>query len=340
MTELRRGPIGNRWVIVAPIRGKRPSDFHALGEKAKDLSKADCPFCPGNEDKTPPEIYRVSNPDGSWQVRVVPNKFPALSDDFCGLEQVSVDGLYQRMSGRGRHEVIIESPDHRKGIAELSLSGVEKIVDTFAVRLREIKKDIGHKFVLLFENHGKPAGASLSHPHAQIVATPIVPQMIRRYLQEAHSYYKDKGQCVFCDVLRTELRSGERVIEESDEYVVYAPYASCFPFEMKIMPKEHSHRFTDITGVQRREFADILKRTLRRLKDLLDDPPYNLMLHTAPNVSARSNKHDYYSTLEDGYHWRVVIIPRLTVMAGLEHATGFYINPVPPEQAAQYLREA
>ncbi len=339
MTELRRGPIGDRWVIVAPIRGKRPSDFLAAGERSKELSEAECPFCPGNEDKTPPEIYRVSKPDGSWQVRVVPNKFPALSDDCSETGKLIVDGLYQRMDGQGRHEVIIESPDHRKGIAQLPLKEVQKIVDTFAVRLEQIKKDSRCRFVLIFENHGKAAGASLNHPHAQIVATPIVPQVIDKELQEAHSYYKDKGECLFCDVLKTELRSGERIIEQTDDYVVYAPYDSCFPFEMKIMPRKHAHDFSDISAGERREFADILKRTLHRLRGLLNDPPYNLMLHTAPNVSAGSNKHDYWPTMEHSYHWQVTIIPRLTVMAGLEHATGFFINPVPPEEAAQYLRE-
>jgi UDPglucose--hexose-1-phosphate uridylyltransferase len=340
MTELRQGPIGDRWVIVAPMRGRRPSDLVTVGKESTELSSDDCPFCPGNEDKTPPEIYRVSNPDGSWQVRVVPNKFPALSDDYRGLEQADAGGFYQRMNGLGTHEVIIENPDHEKGIPDLPLKSVETLIDTFAVRLQKLKQDDRYRYILLFENHGKAAGASLSHPHAQIIGIPIVPQAVMSELRQAHSYYEDKKNCLFCDLLKNELRSRERLIEETDEYVVFAPYASCFPFEITIMPKEHVHDFTEISQGQRREFAVILKRTLHRLKEVLNDPPYNLMMKSAPNVSEGSGNQDCFSAMQDSYHWRVEIVPRITVMAGLELATGLYVNPVPPEEAARYLKEA
>jgi len=337
MPELRKGPIEDRWVIVAPERAKRPSDF-LKPEESNGLSPDKCPFCAGNEDKTPPEIYRASNEDGSWQVRVVPNKFPALGN-YPELGQVTVDGLYERMNGVGTHEVIIESPDHERTIPDLPFENVKTIIDTYAVRLRDLKKDDTYPYILLFKNHGKRAGASLSHPHSQIIATPIVPQLVEQELEKARAYYEEKERCLFCDLMMIELQSGKRIIEETDDYVAFTPYASRFPFEITIMPKKHAHDFTDICDEQRREFARILKNTLYRLKQLLGDPPYNLVLHNAPNSIPRPGTPGYWATLQYSYHWRVAIIPRLTTVAGFEWGTGFYINPVPPEDAAQYLKE-
>lgn len=338
MPELRRGPIADRWVIVAPERAKRPSDFLTSDEQPNGLTPDNCPFCVGNEYKTPPEIYRASNKDGSWQVRVVPNKFPAMHD-YPELGRTSVDGFYERMNGVGTHEVIIESPEHEKGIPDLPLEDVKTLIDTYTVRLRELRKDDRYRYILLFENHGKRAGASLSHPHSQIIATPIVPQLVRSELQAAHAYYEEKERCLFCDVMVMELQSGKRIIEETDEYVAFTPYASRFPFEITIMPKKHTHDFADICDEQRREFARILKRTLFRLKQLLGDPPYNLVLHNSPNPIPRPGKPGYWATLQYDYHWRIEILPRLTTVAGFEWGTGFYINPMPPEDAARYLKE-
>lgn len=338
MPELRRGPIGNRWVIIAPERAKRPSDFASPEQEANGMTPEKCPFCAGNEDKTPPEIYRASTADGSWQVRVVPNKFPAMHD-YPELGRSAVDGFYDRMNGVGTHEVIIESPEHEKGIPDLPLEDVKTIVDTYALRLQELKKKDWYRYILLFKNHGKRAGASLSHPHSQIIATPIVPQLMRHELQRARAYYEKKERCLLCDVMVMEIQSGKRIIEETEEFVAFAPYASRFPFEITIMPKKHAHDFADICDEQRREFARILKSTLYRLKKLLGDPPYNLVLHNSPNPIPRPGKPGYWATLQYDYHWRVSIIPRLTTVAGFEWGTGFYINPMPPEDAARYLKE-
>ncbi len=338
MPELRRGPIGNRWVIVAPERAKRPSDFLTSDEQKNGQSPENCPFCAGNEDKTPPEIYRAPSKDGAWQVRVVPNKFPAMHD-YPELGRTAVDGFYDRMNGVGTHEVIIESPEHERGIPDLPLEDVKTVVDTYAVRLQELKKNDWYRYILLFKNHGKRAGASLSHPHSQIIATPVVPQLIHHELQRARAYYEKKERCLLCDLMLMEIQSGKRIIEETDDYVAFTPYASRFPFEITIMPKKHAHDFADICDEQRREFARILKNTLYRLKQLLGDPPYNMVLHNSPNPIPRPGKPGYWATLQYDYHWRVTIIPRLTTVAGFEWGTGFYINPVPPEDAAQYLKE-
>ncbi len=338
MPELRRGPIADRWVIVAPERAKRPSDFLTPKEKPNGLTPDKCPFCAGNEDKTPPEIYRASRSDGSWQVRVVPNKFPAMHD-YPELGRTAVNGFYDRMNGVGTHEVIIESPEHDKEIPDLPLEDVKTIIDTYVLRLQELKKNDWYRYILLFKNHGKRAGASLSHPHSQIIATPVVPRLVRDKLQAARTYYEKKERCLFCDVMLMELQSGERIIEETDDYVAFTPYASRFPFEITIMPKKHAHDFADICDEQRQSLALILKHTLYRLKELLGDPPYNLVLHNAPNPIPRAGKPGYWATLQYDYHWRIAIIPRLTTVAGFEWGTGFYINPVPPEHATRYLRE-
>lgn len=194
------------------------------------------------------------------------------------------------------------------------------------------------RYVLLFKNHGKEAGASLLHPHSQIIATPVVPQEVRSSLHIAKAYYERKERCIFCDVMLAELRSGERVVDDGEGFVVWAPYDSRFPFELVIYPKAHGHDFTDMTDEQKRGLASTLIRTTQRLRTLLGDVPYNFVLKTTPNPIDRPGKPGYWSTLPYDYHWRIAVMPRLTRVAGFEWGTGFYINPMPPESAAEHLR--
>jgi UDPglucose--hexose-1-phosphate uridylyltransferase len=339
MPELRRGPTSNRWVIVAPERAKRPSDFerHSANELASQ-EPASCVFCAGNEAKTPPEIFRVPGPDGTWRVRVIPNKFPALQS-YPELGREDVQGVFDRMNGVGAHEVVVETPDHGAGIPDLGEEQMKLVVDTYIHRLRDLMQNPWFRYVLLFKNHGKEAGASLHHPHSQIIATPIVPQEVRNSLNTARAYYEKKERCLYCDVMLGEMRSGARIVEEVDGYVVWAPYDSRFPFELVIYPKAHSHDFTTLSDDQRWGLARTLIRTLGRLKTLLGDVPYNFVLKTAPNPVPRPGRPGYWTTLQYDYHWRIAILPRLTQVAGFEWGTGFYINPMPPEDAARYLRE-
>ena len=338
MPELRRGPITDRWVIVAPERAKRPSDFQARGSELSEQKPGDCPFCLGNEAMTPPEVYRVDGHDEAWRVRVVPNKFSALQD-YDGLGRAAVEGVFDRMNGVGAHEVVIETPGHSNELPDLDEEQVKHIVDTYSLRLSALMENPDHRYVLLFKNHGKEAGASLLHPHSQIIATPIVPQEVRNALNNAKGYYERKERCLFCDVMLGEIQSGDRVVEELDGYVVIAPYDSRFPFELLIYPKAHSHDFTTLDETQRWGLARTLKRTLKRLKSLLGDVPYNFVLQNSPNLIPRPGKPGYWKTLQYDYHWRIEILPRLTRVAGFEWGTGFYINPMPPENAAKYLRE-
>jgi len=337
MPELRRGPTSNRWVIVAPERAKRPSDFEVRGIELAEQKPANCVFCAGNEDQTPPEVYRIPSEDG-WHVRVVPNKFAALTD-YEDLGREAVAGFYDRMNGEGAHEVVIETPDHYGELPDQPVEQLKRIVDAYIDRLTALMQNPWFRYILLFRNHGKEAGASLLHPHSQIIATPIVPQEMRESLEIAKRYYERKERCLFCDLMLSELKDGERIVDESEGYVVWAPYDSRFPFELVLYPKAHSHDFTTLTDTQRFGLAEMLKSTLQRLVALLGDVPYNFVLKTTPNPIPRPGKPGYWATLQYDYHWRIAILPRLTRVAGFEWGTGFYINPMPPEDAARYLRE-
>ncbi len=335
MPELRRGPLPGRWVIVAPERGRRPLDFRA--EDAPEIKRrGKCPFCPGNEHMTPPEIYRVPGPEGDWRVRVVPNKFPALSD-YPALNPAS-QGPFLKMNGVGAHEVVIDTPDHAHDLDELPQEQVELVVETYVHRLRCLAKDGRFRYVQLFKNHGAKGGASLSHPHSQIVATPIVPPEVEARLGAARDHYERSGTCLVCTLLEKELSAGVRVVEASERFVVLAPYDSRFPFELLIVPRFHAHDFVAMTQEERAAFAGVLRRTLARLRNLLGDVPYNFTLQTSP-VPEPGKGWDW-PELSLGYHWHLEVLPRLTQLAGFEWGTGMYINPVPPEEAARHLRGA
>jgi len=280
--ELRRDSLNGRWAIIAPERGKRPSDYLGKEEESEERTPENCPFCPGNEHMTPPEIYRLNGEDGRWRVRVVPNKFPALQG-YPQLNHTTQGKVFESMNGVGVHEVVIDSPEHKRDIPDLPLNQVEVIIDTYILRLRKLMATSSHRYVLLFKNHGKAAGASLAHPHSQIIATPLIPSEVQARLQSSKIHYEEHNRCLLCDLTAEELRAGERIIEEAHGYVVVAPYASRFPFEMRISPRVHAHDFTTLSKDERQGLAQLLQRTLARLKGLLNDPPYNIILQTAPN---------------------------------------------------------
>lgn len=299
----------------------------------------DCPFCAGRESLTPPEIYRVPGPGDTWRVRVIPNKFPALESDVEEGHEAR-DGFFERLDGRGVHEVVVETPDHTRQLPDLVEDHVKAVIDTFVIRLRALMGDPTHRYVLVFKNHGKEAGASLLHAHSQIIAMPIIPEDVRNSLNTAKAYYERQRRCLFCDVLREELRDGRRVVEEREGYVTLAPFDSRLPFELAIYPQEHAHDFASLADEQRFGLARVLKRTLQRAKTLLGDVPYTLVLQTAPNAAPRPDKPYYWRTLAHDYHWRLEIVPRTTRLGGFEWATGLCINTVSPEDAAQALRDA
>ncbi len=301
-----------------------------------------CPFCKGHEDKTPPEIYAVrdknTQPDTpGWSIRVVPNKFPALTIE--GELNREGLGIFDKMNGVGAHEVVIESPDHEVDLAEQPVEHFAQILGVYQNRLKDLMKDVRFRYVLVFKNHGSVAGASLSHPHTQIIATPITPRTVALELDSAREHYQRKERCLFCDIISQELKDGDRVVSQDRNFVCFTPFASRFPFEIFLAPIDHSHNFADLEGDRLVDLAACLKDILQRLKLSLNNPPYNFVLHTAPNTGATVRRPTHWQTLPYDFHWHIEIIPRLTKMAGFEWGTGFYINPTPPEVAAKYLRE-
>ena len=329
MPEFRKDPITGRWVIIATERAKRPSAF-IVSNPTHSGDGGFCPFCTGNENHTPEETLAYRSPGTApnqpgWWLRVVSNKFPALLRE----EPVSRagDGMYDRISGMGVHEVVIETADHNEHIGDMQLQQVEEVIWAYRDRSIAMLKNPKLEYVMIFKNHRREAGASLDHPHSQMIAMPIVPKRVQEELDGAQRYFEYKERCVYCDVIAQEFKDQERVVVESDLFLSFLPYASRFPFETCIMPKQHASFFHDIERNEVADFAKVLRETMSRLKNTLNDPPFNWMLHTTP---LRNTENAYY-------HWHMEIIPKLTRQAGFEWGTGFYINPFPPEEACKHL---
>jgi UDPglucose--hexose-1-phosphate uridylyltransferase len=329
MPELRKDPVVGRWVIISTERARRPSDFGPEPVRAKG---GNCVFCAGNEDKTPPEVlagrppHTAPNTPG-WTYRVVPNKFPALRIE--GELEPSGEGLYDRMNGIGAHEVVIETPDHQASLATLGEEAIADVLLACRERVLDLKKDPRFEYILIFKNHGEAAGASLEHPHSQLIATPITPIMVKEELDGGARYYDLKQRCVWCDIIRQD-RGGRRMILEDNGFIVLAPFAPRFPFETWIMPRAHRSSFEESGYDDLHGLARTLREFLGRMNRVLNTPPYNFMLHTAPLHDSRLPH----------FHWHLEIIPKLTKVAGFEWGSGFFINPIGPEDSAGHLREA
>ncbi len=330
ISEIRKDYIDDKWIVISAERAKRPDQWKEKSSGAKVMRT--CPFCYGNEHMTPTEVlaYRKSDspPDSpGWDLRCIPNKFPVLQRNET-LDRSSAQ-IFSQMSGVGAHEVVIETPHHDKTIATLPHTQVVRIIKAYQDRYRELCKDDRIKYTLIFKNHGLEGGASMEHPHSQIIATPIIPKRILEETTNARDYYEaNGGNCIYDDIIDNELKKKIRVIVMNSEFIALCPFASSFPFEVWILPRKHHPSFGDINGKERRELATILKYVLERMYNILDNPPYNYIIHTAP-----CDGKDHRS-----YHWHLEIIPRLTRIAGFEWGTGFYINPLPPEDAAKFLR--
>jgi len=336
MTELRKDPIIDNWAIVSTERGRRPLDYKIKTEGKK---KDSCVFCEGNEGETPPEVFAfrekgtTENKPG-WKVRVVPNKYPALQMEEKGII-VEEAGMFKKMDGLGVHEVIIETPHHLKDFDDLSVDNIVLILKTYRERYLYLSKDKRIKYILIFKNYGIDGGASLEHPHSQLIATPIIPQRIKEELNGGKEYFNHNGRCIFCDYIKQEIESKDRLIRETEKFVAISPFAARFPFETWILPKYHNAYYEKTNDDDILSLARIMKETLFKIKKKLNNPSYNFVIHTAPSkeFSAREQP-----DLNKKYHWHIEIIPRLTKIAGFEWGTGFYINTTSPEEAARILR--
>ncbi|MBI4340713.1 MAG: galactose-1-phosphate uridylyltransferase [Candidatus Omnitrophica bacterium] len=341
MPELRKDPLIGRWVIIATERAKRPVDF--IAERDAPLPTEGCPFCEGKETATPKEILAVrTNGNGSdspgWSVRVVPSIKPVLRVE--GQLNRRAKGMYDVMDGIGAHEIIIETPRHINNAADLPPEQIQAAFQAAIQRIADLERDARFRYILWFKNYGEIAGAGrVQHTRSQLIATPVTPLRVKEELTGARKYFDDKDRCIVCDLIAQEREAKARVVIDSEHVIALCPFAARFPFEIWMLPKRHSCDFGKMQPKELTDVARVFKQVLSRLKLVLNDPPYNALLHTAPLRNQRG-KVGHWKTIEEDYHWHIELIPRLTRVAGFEWGSGFYINPTPPEESAKYLREA
>lgn len=328
MPEFRQNMATKEWVVISPNRGKRPSDFVKESEKKEQPPHfmEDCPFCPGNEDRTPEAVYR-SPEEGNWQIRVVPNKFAALQPDLATTR--SYTGSFLAAKGFGIAEVVIESPDHHKTIALMQMSEVSAVLTAYRQRYNAIAGNEDINLITIFRNHGSRAGTSLEHPHSQIIATPIVPPHVRYPIEQSIQHYDHLGSCVYCDMIEEERRQKERLVIDTDHFLAVCPFAARTPFETRVYPKRHMPCFSSINDEEIEELAWVLRNLMLKIYKCLGNPDYNYVIRSAP-IGDEDTRY---------LHWYMVIIPRITTPAGFEIGSGIYINSVAPEDSARYLRE-
>ncbi len=329
MPELRKDPITGRWIIINSDHPRGPEAYEAVDNAKKGKN---CAFCPGNEKMTPPEIaayskIRRERDQTGWTLRVVPNKYPAMQIEGS-LDKAGV-GMFDMMNGVGAHEVIIETAHHDREIADRDEPEIRDMIWAYRDRSLDLRKDRRFKYVLIFKNYGFSAGVSLEHPHSQLIALPFTPKRVAGEIEGAARYYTYRERCVYCDMISQELEEKELTVAENRLFLAFTPFVSRFPYEVCIIPKEHTSDFAQIQLEGVNELAAIMKETMLRIQKLLHDPSYNYIIHSTPLDDLQ----------RDDYHWHVEIMPRLTNVAGFEWGTGFYINPTPPELAAKTLRE-
>lgn len=339
--ELRKDYLLNRWVVIATERARRPTDFGK--QKTETAKSAVCPMCVGNENMTPPAVMLYLKDEGgirvaqdpavgerpkNWLVRTIPNLYPAFGPPRQPQDTAQIFKSECLGDAVGHHEVVIESPNHDEGPADAELPQLELVIRAYLDRLRELSAKPYVKYVSIFRNYGQAAGASLSHAHSQIIATPMVPATIQEEMDASKKFFEKNGKCIFCDIIERE-RNGPRLIHDGDKFVVFAPYASINPMEFWIAPKRHEANILGFDPREVSEFAKVLKASLKALKDVVNDPPYNYGFHLALDKDAA-----------DYYHWHLEVYPKLSIWAGFEISTGTYINTVTPETAAESLRQA
>lgn len=329
MSELRQNAATHEWVIIATERAKRPDEF---AEERREWTAQrperveGCPFCPGNEQVSGPPSYAVEE-DGGWVLRVLPNKFPALS--AAADTERCLSGIQRRMGGFGVHEVLVESPRHNVTTALMDEAGVARTLFAFRARGLQFAHDERLLMTVFFKNHGARAGSSQEHPHCQMVATPVVPRDVRHRLNDAAQYFDERGSCPYCDMWKQELIAGERVVAESRHHVAFVPYAALSPFHTWILPKRHAPLFVQTSDEELEDLARVLRETLRRVYFGLKDPDFNYVIRTAPS----------YQVASRSFHWYLSIVPRVTRSAGFELGSGMFINSSLPEESARFLRE-
>ncbi|MGL4377961.1 MAG: galactose-1-phosphate uridylyltransferase [Microcoleaceae cyanobacterium] len=327
MSELRQNIITRDWVIIATERAKRPDQFAIKREEQIILPHyhPHCPFCLGNEEDIKLESFRISD-DHGWKVRVIPNKYPALSP--LGERVRFSDNIHRGLSGVGFHDVIVEHPRHDLTTALLSVEDIADILFAYRHRYSQIRQDPRIETIIIFKNHGESAGTSLEHPHSQLAATPVVPFQFRSRIDDAIRFFDDTGDCLFCRTIQDELTENTRIILETEYFVAFIPYAALSPFHTWIFPRRHTSSFHRITDFEIFDLAYMMKMILAKLYYGLNNPDYNYTIRSSP-IAEGETKY---------FHWYIAIVPRVTRQAGFELGSGMYINTALPEESAEFLR--
>lgn len=322
MPELRRDPVSGRWVIVSPERANRPLPHQPARE---------CPFCPGNESETPPEVFAIRSQKGlpndpNWRLRVIPNRYPALTPNAA--PGATARGLFRKKAGVGLHEVIIESRAHKISLTELDEEEVALAMGVYRERMALHRKWEDLEYALLFKNVGVEAGASIEHTHSQIIGTPILPGVIEQEARNIRRRWRERRECVFCEMVRLEAADGRRMVLATDPFVAFCPYASRFPLEVWIVPTAHGPDFDLLADSLVGPLGFFLRDVLVRIEREMGAPRYNVLFHTAP----------FRRGGDDSFHWHIEVMPRLGQAAGFEWGSGLHVNPLTPEEAAARLR--
>jgi len=329
-SELRFALISGDWVVIATGRAQRPETFRKEKRIIKTMPKKDCFFC-NIETQLPPLLILENGKmkkelSKDWTVVVIPNKYPAFVKKN-GLD-IRKEGIHRLMNAYGMAEVVV-TRDHKKQIAEFTKKQIKEVIDAYQTRYLDLMTEPKIHYISVFHNHGVEAGASVAHPHSQIIATPVLDPKIKRSLEGAKNFMKHNKKCGYCIMNEWDRKHGSRVVFENKEFLVVCPFASSSAFTLSVTPKKHLPYFEKITEKQKEYLAEAMRAALRKLDKGLDDPSYNFFLHTAP---CDGRKHDYY-------HWHWVIVPKTSVMAGFELCTGIEISTIEPEAAAAYLRK-
>ena len=334
VSELRIDPVTGRQVYISEGRADRPSDYVGFSERSETSvsseTEADCPFCAGHEKETPPATAELLDENGQWQVRVIPNKYPAVRWETENGQIMETHASGVALPARGAQEVIVESPDHLSEITELSSEQFASILATYRERVSQWLQTDGIRQVILFKNSGYAAGASLHHLHSQLIAVPHVWPGLQAELTGARAFYDRSNKCVYCDLIAKETSAGKRVVAENEQFLAFCAFAGRQPYETWILPKLHASSFPALADSDLVSLAPLLQELVARLQACLAPLSYNLILHTAPAGG------DHAAS----YHWHWELIPRTTRLAGLEFGSGAHINPLAPERAASFLRLA
>lgn len=327
MNQLRREPLLGRWVAVLE-KSMKPEEYVYPVDTASGLCQI-CETGVGTE-----EIEVVHDNSGKWVAKVLRDSISVFSSS--GDLGRKGKGMYDLMNSYGETETVIESPEHSVAPEDRGRDHMEIIIDLFLRRIIELEKDERIRYVMVHKNCGLPSGDTCGHPHSLITATPVIPMRIKAELDGAKQYYGYKERCIFCDIMREELRLSERVIMDTEHFLVFCPFAARFPFEFWILPKRHNCSFKEITEGEKKDLATVITTMLRRLRKVLHNPPYNYILHTAPS---RIPRMEHWHTLGEDFHWHIEVMPRIKRLTGFELGSGMYILSTSPEDATKYLKE-